>query len=247
LKVSIITVVFNGVSTIKHCIESVLNQDFDSIEYIIIDGNSNDGTRELIESYGSKIHKFLSEPDKGIYDAMNKGIKLATGDFIGILNADDFYANNSVISEIVKAVKINDSDACYGDLNYVDARDESVITRKWVSGKYKPNSFLMGWMPPHPTFFLKRTCYQKHGNFRLDMGSAADYELMLRMIYKHGIKLAYIPDVIVKMRTGGVSNSNIQNRLNANKNDRKAWEINGLKPYPFTLWLKPARKILQFI
>jgi glycosyltransferase involved in cell wall biosynthesis len=178
---------------------------------------------------------------------MMKGIKLATGDLIGILNADDFYAGNTVISEIVKAVEKNDADACYGDLNYVDAQDESVIKRKWISGKYKPNSFLMGWMPPHPTFFLKRKCYEKYGNFRLDMGSAADYELMLRMIYKHGIKLAYVPSVIVKMRTGGVSNSNFQNRLSANKNDRKAWKINGLKPYPFTLWLKPVRKILQFI
>jgi glycosyltransferase involved in cell wall biosynthesis len=247
LKVSIITVVFNGVSTINHCIESVLKQDFDSIEYIIIDGNSKDGTKEVVESYGGKIQKFLSEPDKGIYDAMNKGIKLATGDLIGILNADDFYASDTVISEVVKTVTKNDADACYGDLNYVDAQDESVIKRKWISGKYKPNSFLMGWMPPHPTFFLKRNCYEKYGNFRLDMGSAADYELMLRMIFKHSIKLAYVPSVIVKMRTGGVSNSNFQNRLDANKNDRKAWKINGLKPYPFTLWLKPARKILQFI
>ena len=247
MKVSIITVVFNGVSTINHCIESVLKQDFDSIEYIIIDGNSKDGTQEVIASYGSKIHQFLSEPDKGIYDAMNKGIKLATGDLIGILNADDFYASSTVISEIVGAIEKDNADACYGDLNYVDAQDESVIKRKWISGKYKPNAFLMGWMPPHPTFFLKKKCYEKLGNFRLDMGSAADYELMLRMIYKHGIKLAYVPSVIVKMRTGGVSNSNFQNRLNANKNDRKAWKINGLKPYPFTLWLKPVRKILQFI
>ncbi|MDQ6480211.1 glycosyltransferase family 2 protein [Dyadobacter sp. LHD-138] len=247
MKVSIITVVFNGVSTINHCIESVLKQDFDSIEYIIIDGNSKDGTQEVIASYGSKIHQFLSEPDKGIYDAMNKGIKLATGDLIGILNADDFYASNTVISEIVGAIEKDNADACYGDLNYVDAQDESVIKRKWISGKYKPNAFLMGWMPPHPTFFLKKKCYEKLGDFRLDMGSAADYELMLRMIYKHGIKPAYVPSVIVKMRTGGVSNSNFQNRLNANKNDRKAWKINGLKPYPFTLWLKPVRKILQFI
>lgn len=247
MKVSIITVVFNGVSTINHCIESVLKQDFDSIEYIIIDGNSKDGTQELIESYGSKIHQFLSEPDKGIYDAMNKGIKLATGDLIGILNADDFYTSNTVISEIVGAIEKDNADACYGDLNYVDAQDESVIKRKWISGKYKPNAFLMGWMPPHPTFFLKKKCYEKLGNFRLDMGSSGDYELMLRMIYKHGIKLAYVPSVIVKMRTGGVSNSNFQNRLNANKNDRKAWKINDLKPCPFTLWLKPVRKILQFI
>lgn len=247
MKISIITVVFNGVATIKHCIESVLSQNFDSIEYIIIDGNSTDGTREVIESYGDKIDIFLSEPDKGIYDAMNKGVRLATGDLIGILNADDFYASDTVVSEIAQQVLKTGSDGCYGDLNYVDGVNEALITRKWISGDYKPNSFLFGWMPPHPTFFLKKECYKKFGDFRLDMGSAADYELMLRMIYKHGIKLAYVPKVIVKMRTGGVSNSTLKNRFEANRNDRKAWEKNGLKPWFFTLWLKPVRKIIQFI
>jgi len=247
LKISIITVVFNGAATINHCIESVLGQDYDSIEYIMIDGNSTDGTKEIIESYGDRIHKYLSEPDKGIYDAMNKGVKLATGDVIGILNADDFYAGNTIISDVARAIEKNQADACYGDLNYVDSNDESIVKRNWVSGRYKPNSFLLGWMPPHPTFFLRKKCYENFGNFRLDMGSAADYELMLRMIYKHGIKLAYIPKVIVKMRTGGVSNSNIKNRIEANKNDQKAWKINELKPWFFTLWLKPIRKITQFI
>ena len=247
MKISIITVVFNGVSTIKHCIESVLNQDYDSIEYIIVDGNSNDGTKEVIKSYGNKIDIFLSEPDKGIYDAMNKGIELATGDIIGILNADDFYADQTVISSIAEAFKKTGADGCYADLNYVDGQDESVIKRKWVSGNYGPNSFLMGWMPPHPTFFVKRECYKKFGKFRLDMGSAADYELMLRMILKNGIKLAYVPRVTVKMRTGGVSNSTFKNRIEANKNDRKAWKINDLTPWFFTLWLKPVRKIVQFL
>lgn len=247
MKISIITVVFNGVATIKHCIDSVLGQNFDSIEYIIIDGNSTDGTREVIDSYGNRIDVFLSEPDKGIYDAMNKGIRLATGDLIGILNADDFYASDTVVSEIAQQVLKTGADGCYGDLNYVDSIDEALITRKWISGDYKPNSFLLGWMPPHPTFFLKKECYNKFGDFRLDMGSAADYELMLRMIYKHGIRLAYVPKVIVKMRTGGVSNSTLKNRLEANKNDRKAWKTNGLKPWFFTLWLKPVRKIIQFI
>ncbi len=247
MKISIITVVFNGVSTIKHCIESVLSQDYDSIEYIIVDGNSTDGTKEIVESYGNKIGKFLSEPDKGIYDAMNKGIELATGDVIGILNADDFYADQTVISSIAKTLKSTGSEGCYADLDYVDGQDNSVIKRKWVSGPYTQNSFLMGWMPPHPTFFVKKECYNKFGKFRLDMGSAADYELMLRMIYKNGIKLAYVPKVTVKMRTGGVSNSTYKNRIEANKNDRKAWKINGLTPRFFTLWLKPVRKIVQFL
>jgi glycosyltransferase involved in cell wall biosynthesis len=247
LKVSIITVVYNGAATIRHCIDSVLSQTYPSIEYIIVDGNSTDGTQEIIKSYGSRIQIFLSEPDKGIYDAMNKGIKLATGDIIGILNADDFYAGTTVISEIAEAFIATKADGCYGDLNYVDGQDETVIKRNWVSGSYKPNSFLMGWMPPHPTFFVRRKCYADYGDFRLDMGSAADYEIMLRFIFKNGIKLTYIPKVLVKMRTGGVSNSTVKNRLMANSNDRKAWQVNDIKPWFFTLWLKPVRKITQFI
>lgn len=247
MKVSIITVVYNGAATIRHCIDSVLSQDFDSIEYIIIDGNSTDGTREVITSYGSKIDKFISEPDKGIYDAMNKGIKMASGDVIGLLNADDFYADTTIISQVVLSMINTKADGCYGDLNYVDGKDETVIRRNWVSGQYKPNSFLMGWMPPHPTFFVRKKCYDQYGDFRLDMGSAADYEIMLRFIFKNGIKLTYIPKVLVKMRTGGVSNNTLKNRIKANNSDRKAWLVNDIKPWFFTLWLKPVRKIVQFM
>jgi glycosyltransferase involved in cell wall biosynthesis len=247
LKISIITVVYNGAATIRHCIDSVLSQSYHAVEYIVVDGNSTDGTQEIVKSYGSKIHYFISEPDRGIYDAMNKGIKLATGDVIGILNADDFYAGITVISDVAEAMNTTNADGCYGDLHYVDGQDETVIKRNWISGSYKPNSFLMGWMPPHPTFFVRRKCYTDYGVFRLDMGSAADYEIMLRFIVKNGIKLTYIPKVLVKMRTGGVSNSTIKNRLIANSNDRKAWLVNDIRPWFFTLWLKPVRKITQFI
>ncbi|WP_159467600.1 glycosyltransferase family 2 protein [Dyadobacter sp. 3J3] len=247
MKISIITVVYNGAATIRHCIESVLSQNFDSIEYIIIDGNSTDSTKEIIKSYGSKIDKFISEPDKGIYDAMNKGVMMATGDVIGILNSDDFYADSTIISQVAKAMNETNADGCYGDLNYVDGRNEAVIKRNWVSGAYKPNSFLMGWMPPHPTFFVKKKCYNQYGNFRLDMGSAADYEIMLRFIFKNGIKLTYLPKVLVKMRTGGVSNNTLKNRIKANSNDRKAWLVNDIKPRFFTLWFKPIRKVVQFL
>lgn len=247
MKVSIITVVYNGAATIRHCIESVLSQDFDSVEYIVVDGNSTDGTGAIVKSYGSKIDKFISEPDKGIYDAMNKGIKLATGDVIGILNADDFYAGTTIIFDVVRAMTQTGADGCYGDLNYVDGQDEAVIKRNWISGEYKANSFLMGWMPPHPTFFVRKKCYDQFGDFRLDMGSAADYEIMLRLIFKNGIKLTYIPKVLVKMRTGGVSNNTLKNRIKANNNDRKAWVVNDIKPWFFTLWLKPVRKIVQFL
>ena len=247
MKVSIITVVYNGITTLTSCIESVLAQDYESIEYIIIDGNSTDGTQELVKSYGSKIHKFISEPDGGIYDAMNKGLKIATGELVGILNADDFYAYGSVISDVVDKMTLTGSGGVYGDLNYVDGSENSEIKRKWISGEFKTNSFLYGWMPPHPTFFLKKEFYQKFGNFRMDMGSAADYELMLRMIHKAKIKVSYVPKVLVNMRIGGVSNSSILNRITANRNDRRAWKINNLTPRFYTLWFKPLRKILQFI
>ena len=247
MKVSIITVVYNGVTTLGSCVESVLMQDYPSIEYIIIDGNSKDGTQALVKTFGSKIDKFISEPDKGIYDAMNKGIKIATGDIVGILNADDFYAYSTAISDVVEAIKVSGASGVYGDLEYVESGSQNVVKRRWISGSYKPNSFVNGWMPPHPTFFLKKGLYEEYGGFRLDCGSAADYELMLRMIHKVGIKLAYVPKVLVKMTIGGVSNSSFANRLAANKNDRKAWKINDLKPRLYTLWLKPLRKILQFI
>jgi glycosyltransferase involved in cell wall biosynthesis len=247
LKVSIITVVFNGASTLASCIDSVLAQDYADIEYIVVDGKSQDNTVDVIKSYGDKIQKFISEPDKGIYDAMNKGLAMATGDIVGILNADDFYASRSVITDIVNAMMSTGSDGAYGDLQYVASTDIDKVTRNWKSGAYKPGSFLTGWMPPHPTFFLKRKMYEENGNFRLDLGSAADYELMLRMIHKFGSKLAYVPKVLVKMRAGGVSNSNVANRLAANQNDRRAWKINDLRPRFYTLWLKPLRKVVQFV
>jgi len=247
LKVSILTVVYNGAATIRHCIESVLGQDYPDIEYIIVDGNSKDGTQEIVQSYGDKIARFLSEPDAGIYDAMNKGIQLATGDVIGILNADDFYAYPSVISEVARVLASGDFDASYGDLEYIDANDATVVRRKWVSGAYKVGAFLNGWMPPHPTFFVRKEVYNTHGHFRLDLGSAADYELMLRFVHRENIKLVYLPKVLVKMRAGGVSNSTLKNRIAANRNDRMAWKINNIKPRFYTLWLKPLRKIVQFI
>ena len=247
MKLSIITVVFNGVKTIDSCISSVLIQDYPWTEYIIVDGNSTDGTREAILKYGDKISRFISEPDHGIYDAMNKGIALATGDVIGILNADDFYPDPTILSDVIRSIQSTGAEACYGDLEYVDGGNEKIVKRKWSAGNYKENSFLNGWMPPHPTFFLKKDCYSQRGDFRLDMGSAADYELMLRMIHKVGIKLTYIPKVLVKMRTGGVSNSNLKSRWQANRNDKKAWSINNLRPRFYTFLLKPLRKISQFI
>ena len=245
MKVSIITITYNSEATLKDTIESVVNQSYNDIEYIIVDGKSTDNSLSIIESYKDKISKVISEKDKGLYDALNKGIALATGDLIGIIHSDDFYTDNFVIQKIVKSIEENNSDAVYADLYYVDKVYTNKIFRKWKSGNYTYGQFINGWMPPHPTFFAKRSCYEKFGSFNLSFVSAADYELMLRFIHKHKIKLAYLPEFIIKMRVGGKSNVSLKNRIRANNEDRKAWIINGLKPKFYTLYAKPLRKIIQ--
>jgi len=246
MKVSIITVTYNSAETVEDTIKSVVNQDYKDIEYIIIDGLSKDKTLEIVYQYKERIAKVISEKDLGIYDAIGKGIKNATGDIIVALNSDDMYASNDAISKVVELFKSSHADAVYGDLNYVDRLDTSKVIRKWKSGAYKKGYFLKGWMPPHPTFFVRNYCYQKYGSFNLSLKSAADYELMLRFIHKHEIKVAYLPKLIVNMRAGGQSNVSFKNRFKANREDRKAWEMNGLKPGLFTLIRKPLSKIKQY-
>lgn len=246
LKISIITVSFNSAKTIEQTIQSVLSQRYSNVEYIIIDGASQDETLSIIEKYRNKISVVISEKDNGIYNAMNKGIKLATGDIIGILNSDDFYVDENVLNDVATLFEKSKADAVYADLQYVDAIDTRKIKRHWKSGKYKPGDFLFGWMPPHPTFFVKKEIYEKYGVFNETLNSAADYELMLRFIHKHQITIDYLQRVIVKMRSGGQSNITAKNRIKANLEDRKAWELNGLKPFFFTLFLKPLRKLNQF-
>lgn len=246
IKVSVVTVTYNSAETIEDTIKSVINQDYNNIEYIIIDGVSNDNTLQIVDKYKHKIAKVISEKDAGIYDAISKGINLATGEVVVALNSDDMYASNDVISSVVEVFKNTHADAVYGDLNYVDRNDTNKIIRKWKSGNYKKGQFLKGWMPAHPTFFVKKHCYQNYGSFDLRLKSAADYELMLRFIHVHEIKLAYLPKLIVNMRAGGQSNVSFKNRFKANREDKKAWEINGLKPGFFTLIRKPLSKIKQY-
>jgi glycosyltransferase len=178
---------------------------------------------------------------------MNKGIATATGDFIGILNADDTYAHTGVLAAVAAHLKETSAKALYGDLDYVAADGSGRVVRRWRSGEKGPRSFLQGWMPPHPTFFLARSMYTNHGVYSLELRSAADYELMLRMLHKHGVSATYLPDVLVKMRTGGVSNASWGNRLRANREDRRAWRMNGLRPMPWTLVMKPLRKLGQWM
>lgn len=246
MKISIITVAYNSAKTIEDTLNSVVNQDYRSIEYIIIDGGSTDDTLQIVEKYKSQIAFILSEKDKGIYDAMNKGIASATGDIIGILNSDDFYTHSHVLSKIVSEFKPG-IDGVYADLVYVDPVDTAKTTRTWKSGNYKVGAFLKGWMPPHPTFFVRKEIYDKYGAYALNLSSAADYEFMLRVIHKHVIKLAYLPETIVRMRAGGASNASLKNRIKANKEDRLAWKMNDLRPQLFTHLRKPLSKIFQFL
>jgi glycosyltransferase involved in cell wall biosynthesis len=247
MKISIITVSYNSSATIRDTIESVLSQDYADFEYILVDGESTDGTLDIIRSYQHPSIRWISEPDKGIYDAMNKGVQLATGDIIGILNSDDFYTDNQVLSKVAKTFREQQVESVYSDLAYVDASDVNKIVRYWKSGQYKEGSFLEGWMPPHPTFFVQRSVYEKYSQFDLRLKSAADYELMLRFIHRFKISVAYIPETLVKMRAGGVSNASFLHRFRANREDRLAWEYNKLTPKLYTLMLKPLRKVQQFV
>jgi glycosyltransferase involved in cell wall biosynthesis len=247
MKVTIITITYNSAATLEDTLRSVVNQDYPNIEYLIIDGKSKDNTLQIVDKYKDKITKIVSEKDKGLYDALNKGIALATGDIVGMLHSDDLYESNHVVSDIVKTFEKNPSaDGVYADLVFVDRNDINKVTRTWESGDYEEGDFLSGWMPPHPTFFVKKECYERFGGFNTSLRLSADYELMLRMIHKNKIKLAYLPKVVVKMRMGGVSNVSLFVRLKANIEDKMAWKLNGMKPKLFTRFLKPASKIMQY-
>lgn len=246
LKVTIITVVLDNMAFIEDAINSVVNQTHNNLQYIIIDGGSNDGSLDVIKSFGDKISIVVSEPDEGIYDAMNKGLALANGDVIGFLNADDFYAHQQVLQHVANKFETTKCDILYADLDYVSRADKSKIVRKWRSGAFDKNRFLTGWMPPHPTFFARKEVYQKFGGFNKKLNMAADYELMLRFCYFNDLNVVYLREVIIKMRLGGQSNRSFKNRIKANIQDRNAWVMNGVKPRWYTLLLKPLSKIKQY-
>lgn len=275
MRVSIITATYNAAATIIDCLQSVAVQSFPPFEHIIVDGASTDSTLDIVKksrfnnqdldsvsshltSQSSTITRVVSEQDNGIYDAMNKGIALATGDVIGILNSDDFYASSDVLAKVAKVFEDPAVMSCYGDLEYVKGQGQVArgkenlkpqnfkIVRYWKSGTYTLSSWYWGWMPPHPTFFVRRSVYDQYGKFRLDLGSAADYEIMLRFLIKHQVSTKYIPEVLVRMRVGGASNVNFLAQISANRMDRKSWELNNLIPYPWTMICKPIRKIPQW-
>jgi glycosyltransferase involved in cell wall biosynthesis len=243
-KISLITVAYNAQNTIERCVTSVLRQKFNNIQYIVIDGGSTDDTVQIVNKYKDRIDVVVSEQDSGVYDAMNKGIALATGDVVGILNADDLYADDDVLNDVAAAFAEHETNIVYGDLDYIDQEGKTV--RKWRSGKYKSGMFNWGWMPPHPTFYSRRKLFNELGNYKLDYGSAADYELMLRFIHCNKTHIRYLNKVMVKMGIGGISNKSFGNRVQAMRNDLKAMRNNDILWPAITIFFKPLRKIAQF-
>lgn len=209
MKISLITVCYNSGSTIRDTLRSVTEQKYTNLEYIVIDGGSEDQTVPIIRQNMHGVNKFVSEPDHGIYDAMNKGISFATGEVVGFINSDDFYASESVLDTIADVFSDKNLDACYGDICYVSKKDPFYTLRYWKSSQFKPHSFKNGWCPPHPTFFVRREVYERFGTFDLTYKIAADVELMMRFLEVHRIRSKYIPQTLVNMRAGGASNRGI--------------------------------------
>jgi len=246
MKVSLITATYNSESFLEDCIESVIKQRYKNIEHIIVDGNSTDNTLSIIKKYKAHVAKWISKPDRGMYDAINKGMAMATGDIIGILNSDDILVGEDVIESIVKVFEENDVDTVYGDLEYVAASDTNKILRIWKGRPYKRSRFKYGWMPAHPTFYIRKSLIEKYGFYENHYYTAADYEFMARYLYKNNVSSMYLPMLIVKMRMGGQSNRNLYQRLRANRRDFLAMKKNNIPFAFFVSILKPLIKLHQF-
>jgi glycosyltransferase involved in cell wall biosynthesis len=249
MKISIVTVCYNSAVTLETTILSVMQQTYDNIEYIIVDGGSQDDTLSIIKRYEGQFNgkmRWVSDSDKGLYDAMNKGISIATGDVIGLINSDDLFCDANALEKVMKVFCLNsDLDSVYADLYYVSQNDTDKIIRKWVTGKQRP--FNMGWHPAHPTLYLKKDIYDKFGSFNIDFKLAADFEIMLRYFEKYKISSYYLPEPFVKMRLGGETNKSLKNIYKQNIECIKAFKFNGLDVniilYPFYRILP---KLLQF-
>lgn len=245
MKISLVTVSYNSSATIKDTIESVRSQDFSDIEYVIVDGNSKDGTVEVIKSMESEIDKWITEPDKGIYDAMNKAIKMATGEIVGILNSDDFYSSNNIVSQVAAVFEDPSVDAVFGDLVIVDPYNLKKVVRKYSSAKWSPEKFARGFMPAHPTFFVRRKYYEQIGLFKTDYKIAADYELLIRFLYVHKLKYRYLPVNMVTMRKGGVSSRGIRSNIILNDEIIRGCRENGIRTNVLKVYPKYFIKLFE--
>uniref|UniRef100_C6E0K8 Glycosyl transferase family 2 n=1 Tax=Geobacter sp. (strain M21) TaxID=443144 RepID=C6E0K8_GEOSM len=247
-KISIITVSYNSGATIEDTIKSVANQNYPNVEYVVVDGLSTDSTLGILKSYSDVITKVISEKDSGIYDAMNKGIAHATGDIVGLINSDDILSDNLVLQRVSEVFSDNpEIEACYGDLCYVRQNDLKKTIRYWRSKPYQTDFFNKGWVPPHPTLYIRREIYEKYGGFDLNYNIAADFELMLRFMEVHKIKTAYLPNVLVKMRLGGTTNKNIKNIILQNLEIRLALKKHAISSSLFNfMFYKVCSRFLQF-
>ena len=246
MRISVITVTYNSASTLKTTLETVRDQDYSDREHILVDGGSTDNTVDIIKQY-PHVTNWITGKDKGLYDAINKGIKMATGDVIGILNSDDFFPDKQVLSDIAKAFSATNADAVFGDIAFVRPGKLDKIIRLYSSGKFSPSKFAYGYMPAHPSFYVRKSCYERYGLYKLDYKIAADYELLMRFLYTHKISYTYLKRILVYMRTGGVSNQSAMSRYTLNKEIIKACSENGVRTNMGILSLKYFTKVFEYI
>ncbi len=246
MKISVITACLNSSAYIGECLRSVAEQDYHDVEHLVIDGDSDDNTVSVVRELNHPGLKLVSESDNGIYYALNKGLEQCTGDLIGFLHSDDFFANKYILSHLAEQIKRSEADGIYGDLQYVMRNRPEQVVRHWESGIYQPKNLFKGWMPPHPALYLKREVYENFGRFDTDLSISADYDFILRVLYEKNTTLDYLPEIVLKMRTGGVSNRNLKNILQKSREDLIALKKNGVKNRHKVLLMKNLSKIHQF-
>ena len=245
MKISVVTAVYNRAATVGSALASVQSQTYQNLEHVLQDGGSTDGTLDILKSHDDPRMTLVSERDSGIYDAINRGKARATGDIVGVMHSDDMFAHDGVLQQVADAFADPDVDCVYGDLQYVAADDTARVIRHWTSGAYTRELLTRGWMPPHPTFYIRRTLLEQHGAYDTSFQIAADYDAMLRWLWTHKLRPAYIPEVLVKMRIGGESNRSIGRILQKSREDYRALRRNNVGG-AFTLAQKNLSKIKQF-
>lgn len=247
MKISIITAAYEAASTIEDTIRSVLEQDYGDIEHIIVDGDSKDGTAEILDKYHGQVAQMISEPDEGVYDAMNKGIALASGDVIGFLNADDIFKSPGAVSRIARELADKAVDTVFGDIVIVDWDDPNRVHRYFRPKGFKPSHMPWGWMPPHPTFYAKRECFARAGTFDTSFKITADFDLILRFLKISGFSYAYVPQTLVQMRHGGISSGGFRSTLTINREFVRACRMNGVYSNPMMVWSRYIVKIFELV
>lgn len=247
MKLTVITVAYNAAATIADTLRAVATQTYAQIEHIVVDGASKDATREIVARHGARVARLVSEPDRGIYDAMNKGLALASGEVIGFLNADDVYASDHVVADVARAMQAEDLDALYGDVAFFRSDAPGTVVRRYRSDRFSPARIGWGWMPAHPALFLHRRVYARFGNFRTDYRIAGDYEFVARIFKTDSLRYRYLPEALVHMRVGGVSTGGWRNTVVLNREVLRACRENGIPTNPLKILSKYPAKLLEFL